>query len=279
MSPAERPSGLRKKPVRETIVTLVFLAALVVAGLWLLQRRLIYFPVAEVPPVSATLPGAQIVQINTDDGLTLTGWFVSPPAPTAAVLILNGNAGNRAHRAPLAKALFDRGYEVLLFDYRGYGGNEGSPSEEGLALDAAAAAAALRGVASADRLIFLGESLGASVAARLAVESPPTALVLRSPFPSLAAVASVHYPYLPTGLLLSDRYETRRALELIEVPILVIAGSADSIVPTYLSRSVYEAAPAQAHWRLIENADHNDPALSYGPPLIDAIERFLNEDL
>ena len=279
MSAADRPSGWRRKPAQETIVTLAVLAGLVVAGLWLLQRQLIYFPVSEVPPVSATLPGAQILQINTSDGLTLTGWFLSPSTPTAAVLVLNGNAGNRAHRAPLARALCDRGYEVLLFDYRGYGGNEGSPSEEGLALDAAAAAAALTEVATADRLIFLGESLGASVAARLAVESPPTALVLRSPFPSLAAVASVHYPYLPTGLLLRDRYETRRAVDLIEVPVLVVAGSADSIVPTYLSRAVYEAASSRAYWRLIENADHNDPALSYGPPLMDAIERFLNEDL
>ncbi len=107
----------------------------------------------------------------------------------------------------------------------------GAPSEEGLALDAAAAAAALAKVATADRMILLGESLGAAVAARLAVEAPPTALVLRSPFPSLAVVAAVHYPYLPTSLLLRDRYDTLQAVGLIKVPILVVAGSADSIIP------------------------------------------------
>jgi fermentation-respiration switch protein FrsA (DUF1100 family) len=249
----------------------------------LFQRRLIYFPASEVPSVSTTLPGARVIEITTDDGLTLAGWFTSPPNPSAAILVLNGNAGNRADRASLAKALVDRGYEVLVFDYRGYGGNEGSPSEEGLAMDAAAAAAALADVATSDRLIFLGESLGASVAARLSAESPPTALVLRSPFPSLAAVASVHYPYLPTRLLLRDRYDTLEAVELIEVPILVVAGSADSIVPTRLSRLVYdaavEAASADAYWALIENADHNEPALSSGQPLLDAIDRFLEEEL
>ena len=191
MSPADRRLGRWRKPVLEAVVTLAAAAVLVLAGLWSFQRRLIYFPVVEVPPLSARLPGARIVPIKTADGLTLTGWFLSPPSPTAAVLILNGNAGNRADRAPLARALADRGYEVLVFDYRGYGGNEGSPSEEGLALDAAAAVNALAEVATVDRLIFLGESLGAAVAARLAVESPPTALVLRSPVPSLAVLALV----------------------------------------------------------------------------------------
>ena len=260
-------------------VTLATAAVLVLSGLWLFQRRLIYFPVSEVPPISSTLPGARIVQISTSDGLTLTGWFVAPPTPTAAVLVLNGNAGNRADRAPLARALVDRGYEVLLFDYRGYGGNEGSPTEEGLARDAAAAATALAEVASTDRLIILGESLGAAVAAQLAVESPPTAMVLRSPFLSLSAVAAVHYPYVPARLLLRDRYDITQPVSMIEVPILVVAGSADSIVPAHLSRAVYEAASPNAQWALIEDADHNDPAVSFGQPLLDAIDLFLDDEL
>ncbi len=109
----------------EILITLATAAVLVLAGLWLLQRRLIYFPVADVPPIATTLPGGRIIPINTGDGLTLTGWFLSPLTPTAAVLVLNGNAGNRVDRAALASALVDSGYEVLLFDYRGYGGNEG----------------------------------------------------------------------------------------------------------------------------------------------------------
>ena len=263
----------------ETAATLAIAAALILVGIWLLQRRLIYFPTAEVPPPSTALPGAREIEINTSDGLTVTGWFLAAPNPTASVLVLNGNAGNRSGRAPLARALHDRGYEVLLFDYRGYGGNEGSPSEEGLALDAEAALAALSEVATADRLILFGESLGAAVAARLAVELPPAALVLRSPFPSLEAVAAVHYPFLPTRFLLRDRYDTLQSINLIKAPILVVAGSTDSIVPTHLSRTVYEAGSADAHWALIENADHNDPALTFGQPLLDAVDRFLDEKL
>lgn len=185
MSPSERPLGRWRKPVLEAVVTLAAAGVLILAGFWSFQRRLIYFPVVEVPPLSASLPGARIVPIRTADGLTLTGWF------------LNGNAGNRGDRAPLARALADRGYEVLVFDYRGYGGNEGSPSEEGLALDAAAAVTALAELATVDRLIFLGESLGAAIAARLAVESPPTALVLRSPFPVAGGGSSGSLPIPP----------------------------------------------------------------------------------
>ena len=279
MSPDDRPLVHWRRPVLETAVTLATAAMLVLAVLWLFQRRLIYFPASEVPPLLEILPGARIVTISTDDGLTLTGWFLAPPAPTAAMLVLNGNAGSRADRAPLARALVDHGYEVLLFDYRGYGGNEGSPSEEGLALDAAAAFAALAEVATVDRLILFGESLGAAVAARLAVESPPAALVLRSPFSSLEAVAAVHYPYLPARRLLRDRYDTLEPVRMITAPVLVVAGSADRIVPTHLSREVYEAASTDAHWALIDNADHNEPALSFGQPLMETIDRFLDEEL
>jgi fermentation-respiration switch protein FrsA (DUF1100 family) len=263
----------------ETATTLVMAALLVLVGIWLVQRRLIYFPTAGVPQLATTLPGARLIQINTSDGLTLSGWLLPAPHSAGAVLVLNGNAGNRADRAPLARALFDRGYEVLIFDYRGYGENEGTPSEEGLALDAEAALAALAEVATSDRLILFGESLGAAVAARLAVTSPPAALVLRSPFPSLQAVAAVHYPYLPTRFLLRDRYDTLQAVAVIKSPILVVAGSSDSIVPTDLSRAVYEAALPNAHWALIENADHNDPALSFDQPLFDVVDRFLDEEL
>lgn len=248
------------------------------AALWLFQRHLIYFPVAAVPPVDATLPGARIVDITTDDGLSLTGWFVTASKPKASLLVLNGNAGNRANRAPLAKGLVTRGYAVLLFDYRGYGGNAGSPSEEGLVMDATAAWKTLVDVSDSDQIVLLGESLGASVAARLALQTASAAVVLRSPFPSLAAVAAVHYPFLPARLILRDQYDIAAAVSELQVPVLVVAGTADSIVPARLSQQVHDAA-AEAQWVLVENAGHNDPDLSYGTPLLNAIDRFLDEVL
>lgn len=261
----------------ETVAVLGAVAVLGLAGLCILQRRLIYFPEQEVPPVATMLPTARTVPITTSDGLTLTGWFLPAVQPRAAVLVFNGNAGNRAHRVLLARALADRGLSVLLFDYRGYGGNPGTPSEEGLATDAAAAAATLADLSDGEPLVFFGESLGAAVAARLAVESPPAALVLRSPFTSLADVAAVHYPLVPARLLLRDRFETLEAVRQVEVPVLVVAGSADPVVPADLSRFVHQAAAPGARWLLVEGAGHNDPDLSWGGPLVEAIDSFLTD--
>jgi fermentation-respiration switch protein FrsA (DUF1100 family) len=172
---------------------------IVVALLWLVQRRLIYFPLMQdLASVATALPGAEEVTFETQDGLRLGGWFA--PAASAAsgptVLVFNGNAGDRSFRAPLAAALSQAGLSVLLFDYRGYGRNPGSPSEAGLLRDARAARAYLAGRhdVDPDRLVYFGESLGAAVAVTLAAEQPPAALILRSPFTSLAEVGRLHYP-------------------------------------------------------------------------------------
>jgi pimeloyl-ACP methyl ester carboxylesterase len=162
---------------------------------------------------------------------------------------------------------------VLLFDYRGYGGNAGSPSEEGLARDVRAARAHLLEEAGVppDRLLYLGESLGAAVVTELATEHPPAGLVLRSPFVDLAAVGAAHYPFLPVRALLRDRYPVAERVATIRVPTTVVLGGADSIVPPAQSRAVATAA-AGLH-RLVEvpGADHNDRVLLDGDALVDAV--------
>ena len=158
--------------------------------LWAFQRSLIYLP--DDGPVAAAhtqLSGARDVTLTTSDGLTLGAWYLPGPADAPAALVANGNGGHRGMRAPLARALGEAGLGVLLFDYRGYGGNPGSPSEDGLALDVRAAREFLLGSAiPPERLLYFGESLGAAVVTELATEHPPAGLVLRSPFVDLASV-------------------------------------------------------------------------------------------
>jgi hypothetical protein len=262
----------------------LFLAASAVLVLmWIMQRRLIYFPTQAVPPAAVALPHAEEVSYPTEDGLSLAAWFVPPGGddPRGTVVVFNGNAGNRAGRIPLAEAFTERGYGVLLVDYRGYGGNPGSPSEEGLAADARAAVAYLqtRPGSDPDRLVYFGESLGAAVALGLAEHQAPAALVLRSPFTSLPDVASTHYPFLPTSLLLRDRYPCLETIRGIEVPVMIVAGSADSIVPIEQSRELYGAASGPKRLLVIDEADHNDFALTAGPLLVDAVVAFLDEVL
>ena len=185
----------------------------VLALAWVLQRRLIYLPAgAPAPAAEQLLDGGSAVRVHTDDGLDLTAWHAPATGPTTGVtvLVLPGNAGSRLARVPLARALAGAGFDVLLLDYRGYGGNPGSPTEDGLAADARAAHHHLvgeRGV-RADRLVLFGESLGAAVATRLARERPVAALVLRSPFTSLADVGARHYPFLPVRALLRTGFRS-----------------------------------------------------------------------
>jgi fermentation-respiration switch protein FrsA (DUF1100 family) len=262
------------------LVIVGLLAAVLLGLIWSQQRRLIYFPWPDrLPAASSVLTGSQEVVVATEDGIHLGGWFMPAQGgrPAPAVLVCNGNGGNRALRAPLATALSRAGLSVLLFDYRGYGGNPGRPSEDGLAADARAAQAwlAARPEVDPDRIAYFGESLGAAVALRLAVERPPAALIQRSPFTTLTDVGRLHYPWLPVKWLLTDRYGSAARVAQLTVPLLVIAGERDQIVPAALSRRLYDAASAPKRFMLVPGADHNDAALLNGPQTVDEILRFL----
>ncbi len=258
----------------------VAVIAAVLALIWTMQRRLMYFPTGGVPtPGEIGLTDVEPVTFETTDGLGLSGWFVaaSGPSPRVTVLVFNGNAGNRAHRGPLAAAFHRHGLQVLLVDYRGYGGNPGTPTENGLSADSRAARAYLAGRPDVDasRIVYFGESLGTAVAIDLAVEHPPAALVLRSPFTSMADVGQHHYPFLPVRLLLRDRFEAIDQIRRIQVPLLVIAGGHDRIVPIENSRRLYDAAVAPKTLLVLPDADHNDDELLAGDEMIRAIVRFL----
>jgi fermentation-respiration switch protein FrsA (DUF1100 family) len=254
------------------VLTVVLVAAV---GLWAAQRRLIYFPDGRAPSLSVMGSGWEEIAYQTTDGLTLRAWYQVPEPNQPVVVVFNGNAGNRADRAPLGSGLAAAGLGVLLTDYRGYGGNPGHPTEDGLARDARAAVAFLREQSAGIPLVYFGESLGSAVAIELASVDPPVALVLRSPFTSLTAVGRVHYPWLPVDGLLKDQYPSDERIESVRVPTLVIAGDADSIVPISQSREIFEAAPGPKRLMVISGADHNDPILVSGPDVIDQIAAFV----
>lgn len=261
---------------------LVVLIGMVIAVLWAIQRQLIYYPdETRVPPAGEVIDGARDVTVHTEDGLDLGAWFVPAggPAPEApmAVLVAPGNGGNRAGRAGLALELSARGLAVLLMDYRGYGGNPGKPSEEGLAADAIAASRALEMLGyPPERTIYFGESLGAGVVAALQVRRPPAGIVLRSPFTELADVGAHHYPFLPVRLLLRDRFPVVEHLSPSTVPVTVIYAEHDTVVPSALSASVADAAAMLVERLVIRGADHNDPVM-FGPRVAEAVARLAQE--
>ena len=266
--------GFRTMQIAAVLLLLLF-------ALWAGQRWLIYFPVREVPPLAAVgLSTGEPVAFVTEDDLRLEGWFVHPAAaPTGqTIIVFNGNAGNRAYRAPLATALAAAGHAVFLFDYRGYGGNPGLPTERGLRRDARAALQAVlsRDDVDAARVVHFGESLGTGVAVDLAYAHPPHALILRSPFTSLVDVGRHHYPFLPVGWMLRDRFMSADLIAHTRTPLLVIAGTDDRIVPVEMSEALYNAAPEPKWLATIDGADHNDMVLLAGRPVMAAIVKFLD---
>ncbi|WP_017581882.1 alpha/beta hydrolase [Nocardiopsis valliformis] len=270
------------------VAAVVALVLVVLVGLiWALQRSLVFVPMGgEPPPAAEVIEGAEDVRLHTEDGLELGAWFV-PPQDTdratdreTAVLVTNGNAGNRESRAPLARSLAAEGFSVLLFDYRGYGGNPGSPSEAGLAMDARAAADALaeRGF-DAEHTVYFGESIGAAVAANLAVERPPAALFLRSPFTSLADMGNHHYPLVPVRLLLRDEFPVAERVAELDMPTTVVVADADTIVPPEQSHEVAGASPNLHEEVVLAGTGHNDPATVHGPEVVAAVARLADHAL
>ena len=273
----------RRHLILRGLLVVALLIGTVMGILWAVQRQLIYFPdAAPVPPAGEVIPGARDVTLHTEDGLELGAWFIpargGPGLRTPmAVLVAPGNGGNREGRAGLAEELSDRGLAVLLMDYRGYGGNPGNPTEEGLAADSLAAAEALEALGyPPERTIYFGESLGTGVVAALHVRRPPAGMVLRSPFTELAAVGAHHYPFVPVRLLLRDRFRVVEHLSSSDVPVTVIYGDHDTVVPSALSASVADAASALAERVVISGADHNDPVM-FGPRVAEAVARLARE--
>jgi uncharacterized protein len=262
-------------------LSLVLLATLVI--IWTQQRRLMYFPFGQVSdPASMGLKGTTAVTFTSSDGLSLSGWFIAAtPTPRFTVMVFNGNAGNRSHRLPLAQAFAAEGLAVLLLDYRGFGGNPGSPTEAGLRADARGALSYLLRRPDVDpkRVVYFGESLGSAVAIGLAVEHRPAALILRSPFTSATEVAQVHYWFLPVRWLLRDRFSSIEHIPHVRAPLLVVAGDRDGIVPIDQSRRLYEAASVPKSFLVIHGADHNDDPLQAGRQMIEGILQFIDANV
>lgn len=230
------------------------LYAALAAALYLGQRALLYFPDPSTPdPARYGLAGdIAVAGYRTEDGLDLAAWY--RPATRqgyATVVYFHGNAGHFGDRAPVARYLWDQGYGVLLAGYRGYGGNPGSPSETGLFADGRAALAWLAGQGvPADCTVLYGESLGSGIAVRLASEARVAAVVLESPFTSIADVAAAHYPIFPVSLLVRDRFDSLARIGAIGAPLLVMHGERDRTVPVRFGRRLYAAAadPKEAWW-------------------------------
>ncbi|MBI1777181.1 MAG: alpha/beta hydrolase [Proteobacteria bacterium] len=239
------------------------------------QRALLYHPDPRAPePGPLAASGLAPLPVKTADGLELDCWAKPPAAPGGlTVALFHGNAGHHGHRLFAVMPLIAAGYGVALASYRGYGGNPGKPSEDGLYEDGRATLDALaRAGIEADRIVLWGESLGTGVATKLASEQEVAGVVLQSPYTSIANRAQELYPFLPAQFLVIDRFENEARIGRLAAPLLIVHGEEDGVVPIAHGRRLFAAAHQPKRAAFIAAADHND-LVEHG--LMDHILEFL----
>ena len=240
-----------------SIAAVIAGVALYLAGitaLWAFQRDLMYFPdgLPRVPPsYYEMLDGVQEISFTTADGLDLAAWYAPAPLNRPTVVIFHGNGGSLRGERYRLKHFTDAQIGVLLLAYRGYSGNGGSPSEQGLYADARAALDWLEhdGVASTS-IVLYGISLGTGVATKMAAEREVGAVILESPYTSTVDVAAFRFPIVPVGWLMEDRFESLSRIRMVTEPLLVMHGDSDTVIPQRFGRELFDAAnePKQAFW-------------------------------
>ncbi|MHB8817055.1 MAG: alpha/beta hydrolase [Steroidobacteraceae bacterium] len=253
---------------------------LLIAYVYVFQARLIFFP--NVPGRTLTATPSQIglgfedVRITTADRVDLHGWYVAAPTGAPAVLLCHGNAGNIAHRLDWLETFCGLGFAMLLFDYRGFGRSSGTPTEQGTYLDAQAAwdfVTNTKGF-SPRSIVIVGESLGGPIAAHLAKDVAPGALILVSTFTSVTNLAGNLYWYLPVRLLARIQYPTAEYVARVHVPTLVIHSRDDEIIPFLHGEELRRRASGPA--QLLEIfGDHNAAFMLSRPKLTEGIRSFL----
>lgn len=239
---------------------LIYLGLL--AFLTIYQRDYIYFPGTERPEIARhdDVPRDFIVQ--TDDGLELRGLYWPPATPQALTIVFfHGNAEDYRFYLSLAHDYTTAGYGFLLAEYRGYGGNPGTPSEQGLYEDARAYIDALyeREEVAYENMALMGFSLGSGVAVQMATEYEAIrALILQSFYNALSEVAKRQYWMFPVEWVMHDQYRNMDKIDNVKMPVLMVHGERDSIIPVYLAQALYAAAPEPKTFIRLPHARHND---------------------
>lgn len=271
--------------LRALLSLLEFAAVTAAAGLgalYLLQDRLLFFPQplasGRAVAIARRHPTARHLELTAADGTHQRAWLL--PAGAAGqkhplVIYFGGNAEETSYMldevAPAATCSW------LLVSYRGYGGSHGKPGEAALYADALAwyDLAAARPDVDATRIVAFGRSLGSGVATWLATRRPLAGVVLVTPYDSMVAVGRRHYPYLPVGLLLRNRFDSLARAPHLHVPALFLPAAHDHIVPPAHARRLYEAWAGPRIWRLLPRVGHND--IQASPDYWPTVRDFLSQ--
>ena len=258
----------------EAVIGILVIYGSVLIILYIFQRSLMYHPDENNYFGDKLEVKIEKVKITTSDNIDLLGWFHKKDLKKfKTILYFHGNAGKLENRIHKLNHFKDMNVNFLIIAWRGFSGNKGRPSEEGLYTDGASAINWLKekGLKEEDIIIY-GESLGTGIATEITQNKNFAGLILETPFTSMIEAAKNFYPYIPVGLILKDKYENNEKIKNINIPVLVMHGEADQIVPFFMGKKMYEKAnePKYSYF-----TKHDNHMMEYDENLVKTLSSFL----
>lgn len=271
--------------IKRVIVTLsiglLFGYVCLVAFVYLRQGKMLYFPLREIEATPGNI-GLQFedLSLRTQDGVSISAWYVPAQRERGVLLFCHGNAGNISHRLDSIRIFHELNLSVLIFDYRGYGRSEGFPTEQGTYLDADAAWDYLVGVKHVrpEKIILFGRSLGSAVAAETALRHTAGAVILESGFTSVPDLGERFFPHLPVRLISRYHYATKDKVGRITVPKLIIHSPEDEVIPYEQGIALFQGAAEPKDFLRISGG-HNEGFLLSGGVYFEGLNIFISKYL
>ena len=256
------------------LLVFVIIYFFILISTYLFQRSLLYHPEENNYFGDQILVSIEKIKIKTQDNVELLSWFHNKNIKNyKTILFLHGNAGSLENRIHKINHFKNMNINFLIIAWRGFSGNKGRPTEEGLYEDARSAVRWLKskGVLE-NNIIIYGESLGTGVATEIAQNKNFAGIILESPFTSMVDAGKDKYPYLPVKFLLKDKYENNKKIKNINSPILIMHGKVDNIVPFHMGKKLYELANKPKYSYFSEYDDH---MMEYNEKLLNELKKFI----
>ena len=253
-------------------LSLILIYLIILSVIYFTQRSLMYHP-NENNYLDENKLNHKIEKIKIPSDYELTSWYFKKNESFKTLLFFHGNAGSLENRIYKLNDLSKLNLNYLIVAYRGFSGNKGNPTEEGLYKDARAAKywLNLNNISDQDIIVY-GESLGTAVAIDLAKDHKFAGVILESPFTSMIKLSGKYYPWAPTRLLLKDKYETDKKIKKVFSPLLVLHGRKDNIVPFEMGEQIFKLANNPKYNYFIDNDDH---MMDFNEELINSIKSFI----
>ena len=259
-----------------TISSIIVAYLVVIIFVYFYQRNLLYHPTENNYQDDKVQFNYDEIFIKVDEEIKLKSWLIKKDfVKYKTLVVFHGNAGHLSNRIYKLNELYKLDINILLISWRGFSGNNGSPTEQNLYRDAEAAIKWLKDQkVRNNQIILYGESLGSGVAVEIGKRNKYNSIILESPFTSIENSAKIYYPYLPVNLLLKDKYNSEKKIKNIKTPILIMHGKKDNIVPFYMGKKLFETANKPKKFLQIEEDDH---MLSFNDNLLLEIQNFINK--